>query len=179
MRGYKSIGDNPFTTRVDVDGRYVDGECDLFHLLGIETKVFNPNPFGFTNGEDCSVRAVCALLYAEKKQMTEEDYQEVYRKLASTGARLGRIMNHIWVIAEFLKEHGYAAAEPKEDVTVGSFLCTHKTGRYVISFDIHVYAYINGVIYDIGSMFEADETALGHYIDVVYCPEEEAKCLFR
>lgn len=182
FRSCESFVSNPiYVTKVSVSEDYIepDKPKSLFGILGIKTIPFNPNPFGFSNGEDCMVRAICALLYVGKQKITEKEYNDVYMKLAETGAKQGRIMNHIWVLAEFLKGYGYTAVQPEDGVTVASFLCTHRTGRYIVSCSSHVYAYIDGTIYDLLTMFENDELILSHYTDVIYCPNYQAESLFQ
>lgn len=178
---FASVDRNPYITVIGVnDEKYIepDGKYNLLNILGIGVETFNPNPLGFSNGEDCAVRAICALLYVGDRKVTEQDYTDVYMGLAETGLRQGRIVNHVWTLADFLKRHGYVAVSPKDHVTVGSFIYAHKHGRYIISFSTHVFAYIDGFIYDTNSDLEHDEMGLGCYVDVIYCPEDEARTLF-
>lgn len=181
FKSYRTLGSNPYTTGIEVNEDYIEpsGSRNLFSILGIKTIPFNPNPLGFSNGEDCSVRAICALLYAGKQKVTEKEYKDIYLRLAQVGVEQGRIMNHTWVIAEFLKQYGYTAVQPEDGVTAASFMHAHKIGRYIVSVPTHVFAYINGAMYDLLTMFEQDELHLSSYADTIYCPNDEAKVLLQ
>ena len=181
FKSYKTLESSPYTTKIEVSDDYLepDSPKNLFSILGIKTIPFNPNPLGFSNGEDCSIRAICALLYVGKQKITEKEYKDVYLKLAQVGVEQGRIMNHTWVIAEFLKQYGYTAVQPEDGVTAAAFMHSHKIGRYIISVPAHVFAYIDGAVSDLLTMFEQDELHLSNYADTIYCPNDEVRVLLQ
>lgn len=67
---------------------------------------------------------------------------------------------------------GYDDITPKEYMSVGEFMYTHKTGRYYISAARHAIAYIDGVWYDNSNCFSHPDTYLTTRIICVFdCTE--------
>lgn len=162
--------------KVDTPEEYVEGKYDLWNLIKVDTKAIT-NPYRNHNGDDCAVRAVAKLLLPDDGDWKEQ-YDYVYSELAHIGIKGGYIMNHLVTIAEMLDGEGYTGVIPNDDISAATFLATHKFGKYLISVDGHMYAYLYGVVYDDIDMLEYDMLMLGHNINMVFCDKHEINNLF-
>lgn len=115
--------------------------------LGIKVQVYNIDYKcleGSKMRNDCTTRTITRLLNIP--------YQEVLKKQLELAIKYEQVhANYYKIVADILSEHGYEMKRiPHKDryISVGEFMATHKKGRYAISANGHIAAYINGVWYD-------------------------------
>lgn len=155
---------------VSVDYR-MTGKYGMLNLLGIKTKEINLNPNGDERAEDCSIRAILALLQ-HRNDGVLYTWEYIYDKLATIGRNQHRMPNNYWVVQELMKEYKYRLVVPAKEVQLGTFLATHKQGSYIVSVNNHAFAYIDGTIYDTKPLFPEISYNLGEPLKAVYVPED-------
>ncbi len=155
-----------------------DGKHGLLQLLNIRYSNTNWNPNNDSDADDCVVRSVCAILADDPSKPNEDDYKHHYLGLTKSGLNHYKVMNHIGTIHNYLKKYHYVAVEPNMVVSTGTFLATHRFGRYIVGCDNHCFAYIDGAIYDTYQIMNDISFALGHPVKVVFCKEDNLRNLF-
>ena len=114
--------------------------------INIKFKRFQPNPMVKLKSDnidydhaDCITRAIVRL--------TNESYDEIFDRQLKLAKIYCLSSDHIDIAKEILKRYNYFFNEVRNS-TVLSFCITHMTGRYGICTDYHMFAFINGTIYD-------------------------------
>jgi len=148
------------------------GKYGLLNMLGIKFEERNLNPNGDERAEDCVVRSILMVLnHVQKAKDVTYTWEYVYDKLSSIGRKHHRLMNNYWVVKEFLEEFGFQLVVPIKNVQLGTFLITHTTNSYIVSFNDHAFAYINGTIYDTKSMLPEISYNLSMPLKAIYVPK--------
>lgn len=104
---------------------------------------YNPNPISVRVG-DCAVRALCKVLGMP--------WEKVYVGLMTLGFQMCDMpsSNNVW--GAMLRKHGFYRSVPDvespETYTAAEFLKDHPNGAYVLAFDGHAAAAVDGVLYD-------------------------------
>lgn len=96
-----------------------------------DTKIYAAN--------DCSVRALC--------KVTGYDWETIYNKLFKVAREMNAMPDSIRVITKVAGDYGFSKFE---DISccAAAFMLTHPVGTYMIELEDHIFAYINGVMYD-------------------------------
>ena len=115
----------------------------IYKALDIKYKFYDCNPnntkkYSASACNDCSVRTLCKI--------TGKSWYEVFNDLITTGITLKSMPDSIKVIHKVYASNGLKLLKVKG--TVGAFMAKHKTGAYAIMIEHHMFAYIDGVIYD-------------------------------
>ena len=104
---------------------------------------FNPNPTGRRVG-DCAVRAVAKAL--------DTDWETAYAKIAANGYQMGDVISSNSVWGSVLRQNGfYRESIPNtcpDCYTASDFCLDHPKGVFVLGFNGHVAAVVDGKIYD-------------------------------
>lgn len=145
-----------------------NSEHNLYSLLGIRFETYDPNPFTqsrrpkdrrgnrvILNTGDCTIRALTKI--------SGKTYDEIYAMLAKEGARRHQMMNGTDTIGYVCKEFGYSIYRfsSSDFIPFGTFMSVYKRGKFVLMSRDHAFAYCDGVIYDLKSMYYADMGLLG------------------
>ena len=106
-------------------------------------KFFNPNPIA-ARTKDCVIRAISAIFGIT--------WDEAFDILAERAKQMGATMDENAVYGSIMRQEGfYKAVLPAscpDCFTAGEFADTHPVGDYILGFDGHVAALIDGVILD-------------------------------
>lgn len=116
----------------------------LHEQLPIEYKWFDCHPYLEDHDKvhasnDCSVRSLC--------KVTGYDWESVYNKLFKVAKEMKAMPDSIRVITKVAEEYGF---KKFEDISccAAAFMLTHPNGKYMIELEDHMFAYIDGVMYD-------------------------------
>lgn len=141
----------------------------LLNVLEIPVEFYNPNPrLKTTDCYDCVQRALCKLF--------DMDWDMVYRELFEIGYESGFMVNSINTITKYASIHGFTTIDLEDGpsgIKLGSFLARHRKGRFAISCCGHMFAYIDGTIYDNRHCIDFIEETLGEYIRFIVCKPDE------
>lgn len=118
--------------------------CDY---LGIKLRLYKID-YKYLEGpklkKDCTTRTIARLLNIP--------YQDVLKKQLELALEYEQVhANYYKITMDILSEYGYEMKRIKSKdryISVGEFMATHKKGRYAISANRHIVAYINGTWYD-------------------------------
>lgn len=128
-------------------------------------RYFNPNPFNFVRKRDCVIRAICAVL--------DVSWDEAFDMLADRAKQMGTTMDENAVYWSLLRQEGFNMATVPSycpDCITGTEFCrTHPYGIYLLGFDGHVAAMIDGKIMD---TFNSGDEIVNYYW---FLPEEGDK----
>ena len=107
-------------------------------------RYFNPNPLGAVRTRDCVIRAMCAVL--------DIPWDDAFDIVAERAKQMGTTMDENAVYGSILRQCGFYRAVPPNTcpdcLTAREFCLDHPVGDYVLGFDGHVAAVINGVLLD-------------------------------
>lgn len=155
--------------RVPADRFLPRGESGIYKLLGINTKVVNMNPYGDLSADDCEIRAACVAYQAAQNKEIKPDaelYHFLYNRLSALGDRKCKLMNHISVMKDFMKDLGFESITYTKNVSIGTFMHCYQFGVFVIGVNHHCFPYVRGTIYD------ASDRALDNISEVLGFPIE-------
>ena len=151
----------------------------ICNQLGIKLRTFDPHPLRkevseyIVNSEDCAIRSICKI--------TNTEYKDVYDSLFERSRKLYiTSINYARIIVEELKEkyhfevYRYESCKYK---TLGEFMHSHKTGRFIISLDDHMISYINGTWYDSDDSLKYADLYLTRKILFIACEMKYSKYL--
>lgn len=120
----------------------------LLNHLGIEYKLYNPNPKqkkkDTISRDDCYIRALCKFL--------NRDWSDISIDLAKRAIRLGVIPCHVKCSINLMRVLNIDVYEAKCNESIAQFMYEHKKGKYIIIGSYHTVCYIDGVIYDSAAM---------------------------
>lgn len=140
------------------------GKVNIISKLGIKLKQFYPNPTEACkeHKSDCSVRVLCALY--------GWDWDYAFDKLCEEGKQLHCLPDNIETIGNVLKNNGGEEVynidlikdTDNESRIIADVLYeeTLRKGKYAVSTDSHIFAYMDGYIYDNCTSEEFDALVL-------------------
>lgn len=141
----------------------------LLNALEIPVEFYNPNPrMRSTDCFDCVQRALCRLFGM--------DWNTVYRELFEIGYTSGFMANSINTITKYASMHGFTTIDFEggpSGIKLGPFLTKHRKGGFAISCCGHMFAYVDGVIYDNRHCVDFIEETLGECIRFIVCKPDE------
>ena len=148
--------------------------------LGIKLRTFEPNPYkqelfdkyNITSIADCSIRTLCRILnleYDEAYKIMMEETNELH--LPSVG--------YVTLLARILELKGYVILSFKKyRISIAEFMHINKNGRYVLIYDDHAFAYINGTWYDSDSILNFADGELPYKLNYVICESKYANNIY-
>ena len=147
----------------------------ICNQLGIKLKTLDPNPIRKelyeydSDPEDCIVRCI--------SKITNTEYKDVYDSLIERAKKLYLSSFSIRKVFtdEIVEKYHYELYKFSNYVTLGEFMHSHKTGRFIILIDSHLLSYINGVWYDSDDVLKVADLALTQKIVYVACEMKYSK----
>lgn len=138
--------------------------CDY---LGIKLRLYKID-YKYLEGpkcrRDCTTRTIARLLNIP--------YQDVLKKQLELALEYEQVhANYYKITMDILSEYGYEMKRIKSKdryISVGEFMATHKKGRYAISANKHIVAYINGIWYDDKDNFRCADYFLVQRVDAIF-----------
>lgn len=126
------------------------------NVLGIKTELWQPNPCQTIDSDDdrrdCSVRALCKIF--------PKDYTTVNKELNEIGLEIFAPVQSGKSVTLYMARNGFIdVANMLYDKSLGEFMYNNKEGKFLLSNNIHDFAYINGVWYDSLPLFENYDTS--------------------
>lgn len=108
---------------------------------------------------DCTTRTLSTILDISFKEALKKQLLLAVEYETPHG-------NYIEITEEILKSHGFNRIKigVVDHISVAEFMCTHKTGKYVIIADGHMIAYIDGTWYDNKDNFNKVDLFLTKYV---------------
>lgn len=138
--------------------------CDY---LGIKLRLYKID-YKYLEGpkcrRDCTTRTITRLLNIP--------YQDVLKKQLELALEYEQVhANYYKITIDILSEYGYEMKRIKSKdryISVGEFMATHKKGRYAISANGHIVAYINGTWYDDKDNFRGPDYFLVQKVGAIF-----------
>ena len=108
-------------------------------------RYFNSNPLGHIRTRDCIIRALSAVL--------DISWDDAFDMLAERAKQMGTTMDENAVYGSILRQYGFYCAVPPGNmcpdcITARDFCISHPTGVFLLGFDGHVAACIDGTLLD-------------------------------
>lgn len=120
----------------------------LLNHLGIEYKLYNPNPKqekkDGVSMDDCYIRALCKFF--------NRDWSDISIDLAKKAIKIGATPCHVASNIDLIRDMDLEVYEIKYDESIAQFMYEHKKGKYIIFGSYHTVCYIDGVLYDSAAM---------------------------
>lgn len=147
----------------------------ICNQLGIKLRTFDPYPlrkelnaYGI-DSEDCIVRCIAKI--------TNTEYKDVYNSLIERAKKLylSSFSYRKVFINEIVEKYNFELYKFSKYVTLGEFMHSHKTGRFIILLDGHVLPYINGTWYDSDDALKYADLFLTRKILFVACEMKYSK----
>lgn len=118
--------------------------CGPHMMIAMSTfRYFNPNPLAVRT-RDCVIRAMCAVLGIS--------WDDAFDLIAERAKQMGQTMDDNSVYGSILRQYGFYKAVVNHTCpdcfTARDFCLEHPVGVYVLGFDGHVAAVIDGKIWD-------------------------------
>lgn len=128
------------------------------------------NPTGkYTGYGDCLIRTIMRVL----NRLNKEDWYEIYDDLYKLGLTKCKVFNSPEIIFLYMDDKNFEYKILSRDhIKVLDFLDTHRKGTYMIGIGRHIFAYIDGVIYDASEYNEFREKSNKYYFEISLVDED-------
>lgn len=126
----------------------------IVNTLGIKLEPLKP--VKYKKGIDDSYELRNDSTTKALSKVLDMPYYQVLDKQYKIAQKYGYLPNYIKVTKELLRQNNYKETKfhPVDEISIAEFLYNHKKGKHVIVGGNHIFAYIDGVMYDDKSYFK-------------------------